>query len=325
VSGDGWVLVGDAFGFLDPLYSSGVLLALKSGQLAADAISEGLAHGNTSAAQLGRRGPASRGVDGCAASPLIRRIQPQFREELSAPAVRLPGDRRSLHRSCGWSVSMSLSRTGQNAILPVPAFSEQANDKANERWPTAAGQMAGEARRSIWALAYAAMIGGGVLLLLIRHHGDTDAPPAGSPVSGAPGPGATSNLVAHLLVALAAVMIVGRLLGELFRRVHQPPVIGEVVAGILLGPSLLGWIAPDAYAFILPANVAPLLGAVAQLGVILYMFLVGVELNPDALRGRMRATVAISHASIVLPFVLGAALALLLYPRVWRAFCRIGA
>jgi flavin-dependent dehydrogenase len=57
VSGDGWVLVGDAFGFLDPLYSSGVLLALKSGELAADAICEGLISGDLSAAQLGKWGP----------------------------------------------------------------------------------------------------------------------------------------------------------------------------------------------------------------------------------------------------------------------------
>jgi flavin-dependent dehydrogenase len=64
VAGDGWVLVGDAFGFLDPLYSSGVLLALKSGELAADAIAEGLATGNVSAAQLGKWGPLfNRGVD----------------------------------------------------------------------------------------------------------------------------------------------------------------------------------------------------------------------------------------------------------------------
>jgi flavin-dependent dehydrogenase len=64
VAGDGWVLVGDAWGFLDPLYSSGVLLALRSGEMAADAIVEGLASGNTSAAQLGKWGPAfNRGVD----------------------------------------------------------------------------------------------------------------------------------------------------------------------------------------------------------------------------------------------------------------------
>jgi flavin-dependent dehydrogenase len=64
VAGDGWVLVGDAFGFLDPLYSSGVLLALKSGQLAADAVVEGLAAGDTSEARLGKWGPAfNQGVD----------------------------------------------------------------------------------------------------------------------------------------------------------------------------------------------------------------------------------------------------------------------
>jgi flavin-dependent dehydrogenase len=64
VAGDGWVLVGDAFGFLDPLYSSGVLLALRSGEMAADAIVEGLAGGDTSAAQLGKWGPAfNDGVD----------------------------------------------------------------------------------------------------------------------------------------------------------------------------------------------------------------------------------------------------------------------
>ena len=64
VAGDGWVMIGDAWGFLDPLYSSGVLLALKSGQLAADAIVEGLAKGDTSAAQLGKWGDLfNKGVD----------------------------------------------------------------------------------------------------------------------------------------------------------------------------------------------------------------------------------------------------------------------
>lgn len=64
VAGDGWVLIGDAFGFLDPLYSSGVLLALKSGELAADAIVEGLGLGDVSAAQLGKWGPMfNQGVD----------------------------------------------------------------------------------------------------------------------------------------------------------------------------------------------------------------------------------------------------------------------
>ena len=116
-------------------------------------------------------------------------------------------------------------------------------------------------------------------------------------------------MLLHLLAALAAVVLLGRLLGRLFRVIQQPPVIGEVVAGIVLGPSLLGRIWPDAYAFILPASVAPSLGLVSQLGVALYMFLVGVELDTDMFRGRIRSTATIAIAGIALPFVLGVWLA----------------
>jgi Kef-type K+ transport system membrane component KefB len=123
-------------------------------------------------------------------------------------------------------------------------------------------------------------------------------------------------LLSQLLLALALVIALGQILGWLFRRIGQPPVIGEVIAGIVLGPSLLGWIWPHAYAFVLPASVAPLLGAVAQLGVILYMFLVGLELNPARLQRRLGATVAISNAGIIVPFTLGVVLAFWLYPRL---------
>ncbi|HUY33635.1 MAG TPA: cation:proton antiporter [Pirellulales bacterium] len=120
----------------------------------------------------------------------------------------------------------------------------------------------------------------------------------------------------HVLLTMAAMIVSGRLLSRLFRRFGQPPVIGEVVAGILLGPSLLGLVAPDVSAFLLPPAVAPYLAVVAQLGVIFYMFLVGLELNSELLRRRARAAVAISHAGIVVPLVLGAGLALALYPRL---------
>jgi K+:H+ antiporter len=116
-------------------------------------------------------------------------------------------------------------------------------------------------------------------------------------------------MLLHLLAALAAVVLLGRVLGRVFRVIHQPPVIGEVVAGIVLGPSLLGRIWPDAYAFILPPSVAPSLGLLSQLGVVLYMFLVGVELDSDMFRGRIRSTAAIALASIALPFALGVWLA----------------
>ena len=77
-------------------------------------------------------------------------------------------------------------------------------------------------------------------------------------------------------------MVTARVVGLLFARLHQPAVIGEVVGGILLGPSLLGRVSPEAAALLLPAEAAPFLGVIAQLGVILYMFLVGLELDLGA-------------------------------------------
>jgi len=88
------------------------------------------------------------------------------------------------------------------------------------------------------------------------------------------------------------------------------------VAGIALGPSLLGRASPDAYAFLLPPPIVPLLNVVAQAGIAIYMFLVGLELNVDRVRWRARATIAISNAGIVAPFLLGVALAIYLYPRL---------
>jgi Kef-type K+ transport system membrane component KefB len=157
----------------------------------------------------------------------------------------------------------------------------------------------------------------GLVLLVLRYGEGLSAPAPGLAGRTITGPGAgTESVVLHLLIALTVVVVVGRLLGRLFRSVGQPPVIGEVVGGVLLGPSLLGIIAPDVYNFLLPPSIVSPLGIFAQLGVVLYMFLVGLDLNSDLLRGQLHATVAISHASILLPFVLGATLALYLYPRV---------
>src|SRR5262245_13578356 len=124
---------------------------------------------------------------------------------------------------------------------------------------------------------------------------------------------ANVDLFWHLLLALAGVVITGRLLGRLFRFIGQPPVIGEVVAGILLGPSFLGAISHDTYTFVLPASVAPGLGLIAQLGVVLYMFLVGVVLDSDGLKDQLRSTIGIALTSIVVPFALGVWLATRLY------------
>jgi Kef-type K+ transport system membrane component KefB len=90
----------------------------------------------------------------------------------------------------------------------------------------------------------------------------------------------SSDLMLHLLLAL---IMMARGLGTLFRSLHQPPVVGEIIAGIVLGPSVLGRLAPGVSAYVLPGSVAPFLNVISQVGVILYMFLVGLELDPKLL------------------------------------------
>lgn len=143
--------------------------------------------------------------------------------------------------------------------------------------------------------------------------GDLSAPPPAAPVPTAVARGAGHTLY-HVLLALLVIVLVSRGMGVLFRRIGQPPVVGEVIAGIALGPSLLGAVAPSVSQYILPPPIAPHLGVLAQLGVVLFMFLVGLELNTGLLRDKPHAAIAISHASIVAPFLLGALLSLWLYP-----------
>src|SRR5436309_1941588 len=105
----------------------------------------------------------------------------------------------------------------------------------------------------------------------------------------------------HVLVTLTAVVALGWLLGRLCRLLGQPAVIGEVLAGIVLGPSVLGACWPAATEFLLPSSAAGYLKIIAQLGVIIYMFLIGLQLNLDQLKSQARGTVAISAAGIVVP------------------------
>jgi Kef-type K+ transport system membrane component KefB len=168
------------------------------------------------------------------------------------------------------------------------------------------------------------LLGGGVAsFLLIRTLGSSlSAPPAlpdarlvGRPLA------EQVNVVQHVIATLAAVVALGFVLSRAVRYLGQPPVIGEVVAGIVLGPSLLGEIAPQCMHLLIPSpmddpngQVPAALMAVSQLGIMLYMFLVGLELNAARLASRVRTAVAVSHSSIVVPFVCGAMLALALYP-----------
>ena len=165
-------------------------------------------------------------------------------------------------------------------------------------------------------LVYAALLAAAVgVFLVVRRAGENlVAPPAAAEAIARAGRAEPGTLL-HVLLALIAIILASRGLGYVFRWLGQPPVIGEVFAGICLGPSLLGRAWPQAQAFVFPPDVAPYLGVLAQVGVILFMFLVGLELDTSLLRKRTQATVAISHASIVVPFVLGTSMALWLYPR----------
>lgn len=119
-----------------------------------------------------------------------------------------------------------------------------------------------------------------------------------------------------LLIQIGIILLVARLVGRLFRKIHQPQVIGEMVAGILLGPSLLGWAAPKVSEFLFPAESLGFLNALSQVGLLLFMFLVGLEFNPGVLRRQGRTALVTSQASIVTPFILGTLLAVIIYPKL---------
>ncbi|MBO0801007.1 MAG: cation:proton antiporter, partial [Blastocatellia bacterium] len=111
--------------------------------------------------------------------------------------------------------------------------------------------------------------------------------------------------LAVLLLQVIVILIASRLISRLFSRIGQPSVIGEMVAGIILGPSLLGMFFPEAMSFIFPDSSLGTLRSLSQIGVILFMFIVGTDINAHHLRDKARAAVIISHTSIVVPFLLG--------------------
>ncbi|MFB2879313.1 cation:proton antiporter [Floridanema aerugineum] len=119
-----------------------------------------------------------------------------------------------------------------------------------------------------------------------------------------------------VLVLIQVLIVIGlsRLVGLGFRLLKQPLVIGEIVAGIILGPSLLGLVAPGIAATLFPAETIPYLNVLSQIGLIFFMFLIGLELDPKYLRGNLDIAILTSNVSILVPFSLATLLSLWLYP-----------
>jgi Kef-type K+ transport system membrane component KefB len=118
----------------------------------------------------------------------------------------------------------------------------------------------------------------------------------------------------RLIVSIGAILLAARVLGWIFQRIGQPRVVGEMTAGIVLGPSLLGQFLPGTFAYLFPASSMPALTVLSQLGLLLFMFVVGLEVDLRRVLNQRAAVLLISNASIVLPLALGIGLATALYP-----------
>jgi len=122
-----------------------------------------------------------------------------------------------------------------------------------------------------------------------------------------------SEPLAVLLLQIIVIIASARLFGFLFKKIGQPAVIGEIVAGIILGPSIIGAYFPEINHFLFPAASLASLSFLSQIGLILFMFIIGMELDLKAIGKQAYGAVIISHASIIIPYTLGMALAYYIY------------
>jgi Kef-type K+ transport system membrane component KefB len=187
---------------------------------------------------------------------------------------------------------------------------------------------AGSAKWGTVILLYAgSLLGGGLSLWLIARYGQqipvTDTGMANMPV--VPQGHSLSRAIvdelrknfsspiAGFVLQVLTILVASRICGLILRRLGQPRVMGEIIAGICLGPSLLKAVYPELHGFLFPESSLPRLFFLANIGLILFMFTIGLELDLTSLGKRVKSAVLISHMSIVVPFVLGAGLALFLF------------
>jgi Kef-type K+ transport system membrane component KefB len=118
----------------------------------------------------------------------------------------------------------------------------------------------------------------------------------------------------QLILSIGTILLAARIFGWFFQHIGQPRVVGEMTVGIVLGPSLFGRFFPDAFAYVFPASSLPALTILSQLGLLLFMFVVGLEVDLNRILKQRAAVVLISNVSIVLPLALGIGLSKVLYP-----------
>jgi len=126
--------------------------------------------------------------------------------------------------------------------------------------------------------------------------------------------------LAILLAQIVTIIFVARLFGWICKKIGQPTVIGEIIAGIVLGPSLIGMYFPEFSATLFPTESLGNLQFLSQIGLILFMFVIGMELDLKVLKNKAHDAVVISHASIIIPFALGMGLAYFIY----QSFAPVG-
>jgi len=119
----------------------------------------------------------------------------------------------------------------------------------------------------------------------------------------------------QLIFSLAAILLATRIFGWLAQRIRQPQVVGEMIAGIVLGQSLFARFFPGSFAYVFPPTVLPALSVLSQLGLLLFMFAVGLEVDLDRILKQRSTVILISNVSIILPLLLGVGLATMLYPQ----------
>ena len=119
----------------------------------------------------------------------------------------------------------------------------------------------------------------------------------------------TAQLSVYFFLQAGVIILVCRLVGRLAQRFGQPQVVGEMIAGVTLGPSLFGALLPETQALLFPKASMDMLYVAGQVGVGMYMFLVGTEFRADHFRARYRSAMAVSWAGILVPFLLAFALA----------------